>query len=448
MTLPRVTFSTFCCFLLPIAIAMTFPMQVMYGSVEAGSVSLVLQFVLLLGLLLTRRVRQLPLARARHCAMWDSIAAVFLIIVLIDTPISLMTFGAAAKSQVMPSLYLLVQAALIYFYFSRVASDADVKSFFAGMVVMGLISGSFFLFDTFYKLALGRVTSYALKAHAYSTAAGGTGTTGPGVNTFRIDIAYRSFGLLERHATSALWMSFGLFAYSFLQTDLAKKRTAFGFTLFALLIGQNFTSIIAFVAVSALLYRKNIRVRYWTYPLLGCLPVIYLFRDRIAVFYHILVYLFTSQIKIALLTHAEAGDYSLKPELIGSWGSYFKEVMMRPNELLLGFGMGSNPYFGTGGHFGYLEAILRVGMVFWIVFTLCIAGLVRVAMREARRVDAPVTTSLDSRLIVAASSILACTWLMDLHYSAWPNKSVWPLLFFAMAVVRRVGRPRPAGAVS
>jgi hypothetical protein len=442
MTLPRITFPTLCCFLLPLAIGLTFPIQVMAGSSAAGSVAFVLQFFLIALLLLTNRVRKLPLSKSKRHAMWDPIVAVWLLVALINIPISWVTFGPGAVAGSVPVIYLIGQAALMYFYFSRIASDQEIKSFFAGMVAMGLISGGFFVFDSFYKLALGRVTSYALRAHAYSTAAAGTTPVGPDANTFRIDIAYRSFGFLERHATSALWMAFGFFAYSLVSIDLWKKRTALGFTVLGLLITQNFTSIVAFGAVALLLYRKSISIRSWILPVLVVLPVVFVYRERIAVFFHILSYLFQSQVRAVFGIQAEGSSYSLLPDALGSILSYGREIAMRPHELLLGFGMGTNPFYGTSGHFGYLEAMLRMGLPLWIFFTWSIFRLVRKAMKASKRVDAPRVDDWDSRLVLAAAAILACTWLMDLHYTAWPHKSVWPILFFSMALARRLDRPR------
>jgi hypothetical protein len=441
MKLPRITFPNLICFLLPLAIALTFPMQVMTGATAAGSLSLLLQLALIGTLLVIRRIPKLALSKARSVAVWDPIVSAWLFVVLINIPISWLTFGPGAMATMTPTLYLIVQGALLYFYFSRVAGDDEIRSFFAGMVVMGIISGAFFVFDTFYKLALGRVTTYALKAHAYSTAAGGLIANDPGVSKFRINAVYRSFGLLERHSTSALWVAFGWFAYVSVTANAARKRIGFGFALATLLIGQNFTSIVAFGSVSFLLYRRYVRVRSLWLPLLLTVPVMLIYRDKIAPFVGILWYLLRSQLTSALTTNTSSGDYSYLAEVVSSIRPTINELLMRPNELIFGFGMGSNPYYGTSGDEGFLEAILRLGIPLWVFFTYTLVRLVRAAMRR-RTADAKIKDNLDSTLLTAAAAILASTWLMDLHYTAWPNKSVWPMLFFGMALARRVGRPR------
>ena len=96
-----------------------------------------------------------------------------MVVSILNLPVSWMAFGAQAVAGSVPVLYLAVEAGLIYYYFSRIASDRELHYFFAGMVTMGIVSGAFFVFESFYKLGLGQVTAYTLKAHAYTVAAGG-----------------------------------------------------------------------------------------------------------------------------------------------------------------------------------------------------------------------------------------------------------------------------------
>ena len=90
------------------------------------------------------------------------------------------------------------------------ASKRIINSFLAGMIAMSLISGAFFVYESFNKLALGKVTEYTQMAHKYSRASPNAKSE---ANMARVYVQYRSFGLLERNSTSAIWMMFGFFTH-------------------------------------------------------------------------------------------------------------------------------------------------------------------------------------------------------------------------------------------
>ena len=272
-------------------------------------------------------------------------------------------------------------------------------------------------------------------------AAGGPLPAGE-VNLFRIYVTYRSFGLLERHSTSALWMAFGFFAYVFLTADPSKKRTAFGFTATALLIAQNFTSLVAFFFVTALLYRRSIRIKSFVLPVLAITPVLFLLNDRVTNFLRIGSQLLYSKVLQATAFQAGEGGYSYLSEVSGQLRLFGREMFQRPQELVLGYGLGSTPL--TGGDVGFTDAMIRLGIPLWIWVTWNIVSLLRTAKKATRSGPARPWKEHQARLVIAAAAILASTWLMDLHYSAWIYKSIWPILFFAMALARRVDRqPAP-----
>lgn len=438
MPLPRLTFTEALCFLLPLAIGLTFPLQVLYGSSIAGALSLILLICLIGVSLLAKRTRKHCLSRNRNYAIWDWLVSLFMLLCAVNAALRLVTVDAMSLSGFLAEVYLIIQASLIYFYFTRISTKREVDSFFVGMVVMGIVSGTFFTFESFNKIALGQVSGYTILAHEYSQNSAGESPVDNSQVNFRTDVNYRSLGLLERHSTSALWMIFGFFAYSFLTTRYCTKRSAAAFTFFALLVAQNFTAIVVFLLVALTLQREVIRLRSLLTAGLYLLPlVLFLDFDMITAFSHAVSIIMQSQFSMIFTIQTEQSGTSYFSLVLSEFLRYGDELFRHPHQLVLGFGVGSSPSYNTSGDVGFIESMMRLGMPFWIFLTWNIitifkrAALINMAKYKSKLND------YDARLILAATVILLSTWLMDLHYSAWIHKSIWPILFFAMALARR-----------
>ena len=142
MARPRLTLAGTLSFLLPLTIGLTFPIQVVSGVTAAGALSLVLLATMTVVALLTRRITK-PLQSTRmRSVLWDWLAVTWVVVSILNLPVSWMAFGAQAVAGSVPVLYLAVEAGLIYYYFSRIASDRELHYFFAGMVTMGYCFGS------------------------------------------------------------------------------------------------------------------------------------------------------------------------------------------------------------------------------------------------------------------------------------------------------------------
>ena len=170
-------------------------------------------------------------------------------------------------------------------------------------------------------------------------------------------------------------------------------------------------------------------------PVLALTPLLFVYRDKVTIFLSVASYFFTSNVSTVLGTHS---SYSYLPHVLERIFDIGLEIFERPHELFLGFGLGTNPFFGTSGDVGFAEAALRLGIPLWIYFTWKIFSLMLKAMRLIGLGGKSTWNSYNARLVITVAAILSSTWLMDLHYTAWIHKSIWPIMFFAMALARRV----------
>lgn len=433
------------CFLLPIAIGLAYPCQVLYGSSKAGSISLVLLFLIFGVSLFSKPVKRRRPSKNKSSVAWGWIVFSFISLAIINVPILWIEFGPETFPSLVSALYLATQAGLMYWYFSRRASEREINSFFSGMVVMGLISGGFFIFESINKLAFGQVTQYTRWAHEYTVAQSGADPRDPDINAFRINAGYRSYGLLERHTTSALWMIFGFFAYLFRARDQSKRHYAFSFTLLALLLVQNFTALVCFLGVSLYLYRGIVKLKSMLVSLLTLVPILFFMSlDKITVFLNALSYLMQIQFHTAFTLKTELDKDAYSSIVLNDFPRYGREILERPHQGLLGFGLGSNPFYQTSGDVGFLESMMRLGLPLWI----CLTWKIYRQMKSARTVGglehARAGDDSNTRLLMASAAILASVWSMDFHYSVWIYKTIWPIFFFAMAMARRVGNQTEA----
>lgn len=439
MAIPMFTFASFLCFLLPLAIGLTFPLQVIYGSSAAGAFCLMLLLLLIAVSLFTKPIKRSCISKNDRSVLWGWLVFTFVFLSFLNIPVSWIVFGLEPFSGSISALYMTAQAVLMYLYFSRMASEREINSFFAGMVAMGLVSGAFFVFESFNKIALGQITEYTLRAHEYSLASTGIDLIDEDANHFRIDVAYRSMGLLERHTTSALWIVLGFFAYLFLSNERSKMEKAFTITFLTLLIVQNFTAIVVFLLVSITLHYGIIKYRSLFISVLSLtLLLFFIDLDKIIIFLEAVSYIIQSQLITIFTLQTELSGNSYSSLVLAEFIRYGHEIYERPHQLLFGFGLGANNFYTTSGDIGFIESMMRLGIPLWIFLTWKIFRLMSSVVKVIRSGCQSTWENYNPRLIVVSAAILSSIWLMDLHYSAWINKSIWPVMFFAMALARRV----------
>jgi hypothetical protein len=426
------TLAELLCFLLPFGIGLSFPLQVVFNNPLAALTQLGI-IILIVGVTSFRRSIRDKDANYRDSSVhWAVVVFLFLGLAIVNLLVSWIAFSDSHNVDLLPPIFLIVQASLMYLFFSRMATVREIECFYAGIVVMGFLSGLFFCLESFSKLALDRVFDYSLMAFEYTQASLGLSEGDFGQNEFRIDTNYRSFGLLERHSASAAWMIFGYFAYLHLATNTKNQSNAFYVTIVTLLFVQNFTAIITFLMLTYSFRLIQVRTSNIIIILVS-LSLISIARIESADIYReSIVSIFTSQILFLIEGQSDA-EITLFRILGAEAARFIDEIYERPYQLIFGYGLGTNPYYGGSGDLGLAETAMRVGLPLLIFIAWKMAGLWW-SVVKSRTSYGRVDGGFGSRLPLTCSGLLLTICIMELHYSIWLYKSVFGILLFALAM--------------
>jgi hypothetical protein len=420
------------CFLFPLAIGLSFPLQVISGRTIAGASSLIVILFLYVILIINRGLVN-PIKFDKTLSVFDGLILLLLLLSILNAFIGLLTNGSLFSNEI----FMILTAGLIYLYFSRLATNRQIDYFIAGMVIMGIISATFYVYDSINKVVYQGTTTYALMAHKYSIASAGSfDEWDPDQNNVRIDWYYRSFGLLERHSTSALWILFGFYAFVIRSTNPFFRRIAFMITLITLLITQNFTSLFVFFATLFLFRFKVVSIKYIAIAFLPLLFVLLIMnKDTIQLVFDAMSFFLMSHIGEVFGVTNEFNDSSFFSLVLIEITRYVDLLIHNPLILLLGFGLGTSKYYGTSGDVGFIESIARLGLPLWFFLTWRIILVFRRALR--RKKSKQVVRNSNNTYLLFAATILSSIWLMDIHYSTWVSKSVFAILLFAFGIASR-----------
>ncbi len=418
--------------ILPITIGFTFPFQVLTGEALAGSGSVLVLLLMFLLKFSNLRAKLEQIPNTTNHILIDILAGLFILIIYIGV----VSRGFQGRTDLLGEIFMLIQAGMIYFFYSRFGNFKLVRNFLIGVVVVGVTSAVFFCFDSFGKIVLGTVSTYALMAHEYVLSTQGQEIIDP--NLFRIKTGYRSFGLLERHTTSALWIIFAFFALLF----LSGKRLLNYFFLFlvfgVIVFIQNFTSLFTFIVLSLISFRLNKIVMVFVAAICSTfISSVVIGSDVFQEYISHALMILAIQVDTVLTFQTEYDANSYSSLVLSELSRYITEIYLNPHQLFVGFGVGSSESYGTSGDVGFVESIMRLGLPLWI-FTTTFIGLNLIKLFLFRlKHDLFGLKDMKLKSFVVSTQIMAGVWLMDVHYSAWIHKSVWPLLFFSFAVMRQ-----------
>jgi hypothetical protein len=427
----------FCAVLL---VALSFPLQVITGSPYPA----LLPYVIVGGILVLRSLSPTRLnggsGTASRFSNINAMVTLYLFLLLVDTgwQASLGLIGVYQTLTAMTNYFLPI---VWYWYFRRAASEYELRTVLLAIMFAGLLVGAYFAYDSYMKLALGHTTAYANQAFQYSIARHGMDEMS--ANTSRIAAGYRSYGLLETHSVSGAWVVFGAIAALSL---LPPKRKAFrGLTILTfgaiLLVGLNFTTIVAFTVIMFLVEFGGIPLlvgrlssavarNLAALALIGFLSVSVVLWAVGGPMSEFILRNLVGQKDIALGT----GDLGLSMSgLVRSYfSSYVQHVSDYPLTLLLGDGF-SDYGMPKGGDVGFIESIARLGLPFFLALTYGLFRLVRSAVHQigVERALRP------NRMLRFALCVTLLILITEVHYTVWTSKSVLPIVFFALALYDR-----------
>jgi hypothetical protein len=368
----------------------------------------------------------------------DFYVALYASLVLLNTGAQF-ALGLISADETISAVVIFIFPITFYIAFRAPRSDLELKSVYLGIAIPAVIGAVYFAYDSYSKLALGHVNSYAAAAFEYSLSR--ANQIAAEANQARISTGSRSFGLLESHAVSGTWVIMGTIASLALNwqaRSITRKAIIFVFGSL-LFLGLNFTTIAAFSVVtlySEITYAPRTKRFNETLKICaGLMAIILLLISSL--------WFFADNLADTIL---KIGDYQARL-LIGGNDDGVSAVGLLEYNLLLYLDHAANQPFlmitgdgfssygmPKGGDIGMIETISRLGLPF---YSLSIALLLTVFIRAFQRITENNDFSLEKRDLIFATSLAVVIFLTEIHYSVWASKSILPLIFFALGVCRQ-----------
>lgn len=426
-------------------VAMGFPLQVFAGAPYPALLPYVLVVLIVLMTLFSpaRRVRRS--SRTQHHPGIRSLVSAFLLAVLFNTGWQV-AFGYVSPFEGASALTIYVLPIVFYWYFRQVASEREIRAALWAIASSGLVIGVYFAYDSYLKLALGQVSSYARAAVDYAASRGGQ--VAGSIDLTRATPVARAYGLMETHAVSGTWTVLGAVAsVSLLDSSRRTLRRVvlaiFGGMLFA---GLNTTTILAYIVVLFVVEFNGVdalrnrtekgagrKILIFGISLLLVLgAVVLLSGDAMSAF---IARNLATQSQLVFGTGP--GTSMIGIFLNNAW-SYLAHIADLPLTLVLGDGFTS--YGGAkGGDVSLIETLERFGLPLYASVVYGTWRLLRNARRYSRRSDLQAeNVSYDARQLVwFATCVTVLIAVTEIHYTVWSTKSVLPVLFFTLALYER-----------
>jgi hypothetical protein len=432
-------------FLAVLATALSFPLQVYANSPYPSLVPYFFIFiVLLLHFALAQKIVFVRAGRASSRFLFP-LTCVYALFVVFTTvgqlavgSVSIVTAGTAFFIYLLPTIW--------YWYFRNFGSETEMRAVLLAIVSSGVVVGVFFAYDSYSKLALNQISDYSMDAFQYTVSRRNVDEYD--VNSYRVMRGARSFGLLETHSVSGVWIILGYFA-SIAVISWRRKiygRFAIILTAVLLLLGLNVTSILSFLAILVML-------DFYKVSLFGSTKGVDIMKIPRLVFVAIVLIGITALIAgdnmfNYIASHLARSGGVLTGSSSNSFFDLFFEYIARyvthisayPLTLVVGDGFSSLGML-KGGDIGYIESLARFGVP---MFFVILAGMIKIVfsgLRSVEGVDFQRSSSLTEydpkRFVIFSVSVLILVLVMEFHYSVWNAKSVFPVVFFALALYER-----------
>lgn len=357
-------------------------------------------------------------------------------------------FGVITPVEGGAALFIFLVPVLFYGYFRSRAAEREVRWVLVAIAVAGLVVGMYFAYDSYVKLALHQVNDYAILAEEYSaTRAGGVLE----LSSARVSTGYRSSGLLESHSVSGAWVVLGTLAALALvplHRPVLRRAVVLVFGTL-LLLGLNFTSILAFAVIMVLfefeglsLLRGRLSARLLINLVTLALTVAVLVGAAFwlagSVMSQFIVTQVSGQTELALGTGG--ASKTMVGLLLDYAGNYLHNIRNHPASFLLGDGY-SVYGMEKGGDIGAIETLARFGLPFFVAALVGFLRLVSDAFRQvngARRGrgggEGPLARA---GMLQFAAGVALLVLITEGHYTVWTAKSVVPVVFLMLAIFER-----------
>jgi hypothetical protein len=447
-------------FVTTLSIVLSFPLQVYAGNPYPSLIPYLLIAIILALTVLCHMSGEPNGLSLRHNRNVGIMVAVYFYFVLFLTTWQT-AFGVISSYEGISALVIYLLPVIYYWYFRRIASEQEIRTVLVAMAIAGLIVGGYFAYDSYLKLALVQVSDYANAAFQYSLDRGGM--SAEEANNARVNLGSRSFGLLASHAVSGAWVILGALAALAL---LPQNRRVFrGVIIFMfgtmLLLGLNFTTIIAFSVIMALTEVGGISLsRRRPAAILGnvawfTLMVLMMVGLAWWIAGDVMTSFILDAMSVQLGFAFGTGDHSLTfiGMILDAAKSYYRHFMNYPITLLFGDGFSS---FGLmkGGDVGFIESMAKFGLPFFCAIVFGLFYLMNSAVRQIKTLSGGKASDaaglFPGRILQFAICITLLVLITEVHYTVWADKSILPIVFFTIAIYGRYlampPRSAPCGA--
>jgi hypothetical protein len=434
-------------FIAILLLVFSFPLQVYTMSPYPSLLPyLLISFIILLTLFCPRTGMPNGINRRQNRNI-NFMVVIYVFILLFNTTWQTV-FGVISSYEGISALVIYLLPVIYYWYFRRIASEQEIRTVLTAMVIAGLIVGIYFAYDSYLKLALGRVSDYASAAFQYSLDRGKM--SAEDANITRVNLGSRSFGLLTSHSVSGAWVILGaLSALALLPQNRSVFRRVIIFVFGTmLLLGLNFTTIIAFSIIMVLTEVGGIFLpRSRPAAILGNVAWFTLMVMMMVVIAwwiagDVMTSFILDAISVQLSFAFGTGDNSLTfiGLILDAAKSYYRHFMNYPLTLLFGDGFSS---FGLmkGGDVGFIESMAKFGLPFFCAIVFGLLLLMNSGVRQIKTLSGGKASDavglFPGRILQFAICITLLVLITEVHYTVWADKSILPIVFFAIAIYGR-----------
>lgn len=444
MILKLNTFRSYLWILVIFSLFFAFPLQVWVGSPYP---SLLPYLILVAIIFLSASIPQINSGyfQSNRINGTDIVVGLYVCWVFFYTIIQLLS-NVISLNEAWSGLVIFILPVTFYVYFKWFGTEQDIRCVFFAIAIAGLISGLYFCYDTYLKLALGQISPYALKAFDYVITR--AGVSAEEANQFSISIG-RSFGLLEKHSISGAWIVLGAVAAL---TILPKGRFMLRGVVILMygsmvLIGMNCTNVIAFFIILFVAYFTGRAVQHQIVTKIAGGLILTL---SLILFVSIIVLCFTGNsfldniIEIYidqsnLLFGIGERNNSFITIMGRNFNGFWQHIDEHPYVFLFGDGFSTKGMI-KGGDIGWVESCALFGVPMFLLIVIGLVNLVCAARKQLKKINKFAGSSPEetiARRLQFGISVILLILVNDGHYTIWSKKSILPILFFALALLGR-----------
>ena len=331
-------------------------------------------------------------------------------------------FGIVSISDLIRQMMIYLLPVFFYFYFSRIARLSDFDAVLKGLIVVGLVSSLYVIYDTILRFIFDRVDPYQIMALDYSAVKANVSyISKETMNVARISPGFPTFGLMAKHSVSTAWIGIaGFVLMRFFENSLLKRNQVILVIFFVLLLHMYVTAIIIFGVTVAIVelgvVEKFIR-RKMDLTVLALFLILFVISAVSTIF-------FPSQISdgiaenMAVIPALLFGDSS--QSYSGFLGSTFS-LLIDPFVWVFGSGYTNQEILARGGDIGFFDSTVIYGAFYWIVLIWVLYKGIYASMNHQK----------------ILFNVLFFMLFMDAHYSVWTDKSLLVVFFIFLGLFRQ-----------